>query len=138
MGEPRGPVVGAELAELYKKAQNVMPLVIAELTTASSKVGQLDLYSAQYRSGGYNGSSGSSAGTLGVGSHGCDAEFNAAVTKICERLTGVGSYVVGDGLSDALEVIRLNVIKTVRDMADVDQETADAFTRLGGSFGDGN
>jgi hypothetical protein len=114
MNQPRGAEVGAELAELYKKGRDTLPLVHGEISSAATNVINSSAVSAMSRSGG-----------LGVGSQGCYSEFSAARSSLYGHLNALGTQ---------LESCGVNIMKTAQDLADVDDVTAAAFTKHGGEF----
>ena len=114
MSGPRGGEVGANLAELYKKGRDVMPPIAADVDAARSKAWLITVGDELRRDG-----------RLGLGATGPSDAFYEMEAALNRRMTAV---------VDQLEAIGINIMKTAQDMARVDQETADAFVRDGGSL----
>lgn len=115
MGAPRGEEVGGELAELYLKGRDTLKTEIAgEIAAAATSVVNIGVYAAMSRDG-----------DLGIGSSGPYPAFSQARTALYGRI---------NDLADQLETAGINIMKTAQDLADVDQDTARAFTDLGGEF----
>ncbi|GEP36706.1 hypothetical protein NPS01_03690 [Nocardioides psychrotolerans] len=114
MNQPHGPQVGAELAELYLKGKSTLPLVAGEVNGAADNVQGATIYSAMSRSA-----------ALGLGASGCYDSFSAARSSLSMRLETLGQQ---------LDTAGINIMKTARDLADVDAATSTAFRNHGGEF----
>jgi hypothetical protein len=113
-GPPRGPAVGAELAELYKKGRDTLPKVSEPIKGAMTHVYNEYVYAELYRSG-----------DLGLGTYGCHEDF-------ADVRSNLGSLLSGLGLT--LEECGVNIMKTAQDLANVDHATETAFKKHGGEL----
>ena len=111
---PSGGEIGAELAELYKKGRDVLPVVAGEFDSAGQSIFGITVGNALMRDG-----------SLGLGAQGPYAEFIDVFVSLSGRITDV---------EDQLETCGVNIMKTARDMANVDAETAAAFRQHGGEL----
>lgn len=114
MNQPRGAEVGAELAELYKKGRDTLPLVSGSVKGAMNGVYGQYLYPELYRSG-----------SLGLGTYGCHEDFANVRDSLGMLLSKLGTK---------LETCGENIMKTAQDLADVDAETEQAFKKHGGEL----
>lgn len=114
MNAPSGAAVGAELAELYLKGKDTLPLVAGEINDAASSVIGTHFSSALSRSG-----------ELGLGSDGPYNDFSAVRSNLYSRLSKLGGQ---------LDDCGINIMKTAQDLADVDTTTETAFKNHGGEL----
>lgn len=106
--------VGAELAELYKKGRDTLPLVSEPVKDSMSHVYAEVVYSELYRSG-----------DLGLGTYGCAEDFANVRSSLGALLSKLGGK---------LETCGVNIMKTAQDLANVDAATEAAFKKHGGQL----
>lgn len=115
MVAPQGRAVGAELGELYSKAKVELADVAAQFGPSRSDLVNVAPSALMTRHH-----------ELGVGFE------TGPAPEFLEASALLQGY-LGD-MEDMLHTIRLNVMATARDLADVDQETAAGFRATGGEF----
>lgn len=107
MVAPRGPEVGAQLAELHAQGKKTLPLIAGEYD-AASKCGWIEGVEFAMRR----------SANLGLGASGCYKEFEAMSAILSTRVWEAHKVI---------QAVGTNIVLTAEDMADVDTATANAF-----------